>query len=493
MEKFLNEMRNRTNIAYTENDARAYATTKSSLLDFFGSGGALRTRDEQEIAAIFDRAFSEDKLLALKIAFYLRDCRGGQGERRTFRTILKHLAHRKPDIVKKNIDNIPFYGRYDDLYALFGTSLEKTVGEYMHKQLLEDLESDNPSLLAKWLKSINTSSKESRRLAYKTRKMFGMSPKEYRKTLSKLRKKINVVEKKMTNNRWKDIDYERVPSKASLIYKRAFMRHDEEGYSEYLDSLEKGEAKINAKTLFPYEIVRDCQKWDINQQEIRVLDELWKALPDYIGDKTENSIAVVDVSGSMEGLPMDVALSVGMYLAEKNKGSFHNKFITFSSRPQLVEIKGTTIADRIYNMKRANWEMNTDIEAVFNMILSIAVKNHLHQDEIPGKIYIISDMEFDAATGSGGYWDNRPTVEATLFNTIEQRYSSYNYKMPDLVFWNVDSRHDQFPMSMDERGFQLVSGCSPSIFKATMAGEFLSAYDLMLSVINDERYDRVKV
>jgi len=492
---FIDEIRNKTNYTYTENGAIAKKTTNSDVLDLFARGGALRNQSQNEIKSIFDRAYCEDRLLALKTAFYIRDIRGGQGERRTFRIILKHISERTPEVLLKNINLIPEYGRWDDLYSLFDTKLEEEVTTLMFQQLIKDMNSDFPSLLAKWLKSENASFKGTKRLAQKTRKAFGWTPRKYRKTLSTLREKLRIVERKMSAGNWEEINYGQVPSKAAMIYKNAFMRHDPKGYETYIRGLEKGEEKINASTLYPYELVREAYKDleynlpDLKPHERKIINEQWKALPDYIGEKSENSIAVVDTSGSMSGLPIQVALSVGLYLAEHNNGPYKDKFITFSNKPELIEVKGTTFCDKVANMNGAHWEMNTDIEAVFDLILNVALNNHLHQNELPKKLYIISDMEFDDATGR---WD-KDDLNKTLFNEIKIKFNKANYIMPDLVFWNVDSRNQQFPMSINDRGFQLVSGCNPSIFEYTMKGEFLSAYDFMLQVINSERYEKITI
>jgi len=491
MNKFLSNLHNKTNLTRTENMAVARKTTNSYLLDFFAQGGALRKREISDIQRLFDKAWNEDRLHALRTAFYLRDCRGGQGERRTFRVILMLLARIAPDVVRKNIKHIPYYGRWDDLYALFGTKLEKDAAGLMKKQILEDMHSDQPSLLAKWLKSENASSSTTKWLARKTRKYFGWHPRKYRKVLAKLREKIRVVEQQMSANRWKDIDYSGVPSKAAMIYKDAFMRHDPEGYQEYLGRLETGEEKINASVLFPYEIIRQIglQPYGaklLEPHEITVLDEQWKALPDYIQGRNKDMIVVADVSGSMEGLPIAVSVSLAIYCAERIQGRFHNKFVTFSEHPELQDVVGTTIVDKARNLSQADWDMNTDIEAVFSLFLKIALEERLSQKELPSRICIISDMEFDEANGWG-------RADMTLFRKIEQKYRRCGYKMPKLIFWNVDARNDQFPMSMDDRGFQVVSGCSPSIFKAILADEFLDPYDLMLSVIDSERYQRITI
>lgn len=487
-EMFMNAMATSTNTALTENGGVAFATTKSAMLDFFAMGGALRHRDDKEVVSMLSMAMGEDKLNAIRAMFYFRDARGGQGERDTFRKQLKWLAVTHPEIVKANIDLIADYGRWDDLYTLFDTSLEKDAIDVFARQLARDMHAERPSLLAKWLKSENTSSKESVRLARATRKGLGMTPQVYRKVLSGLRKQINIVERLISSNQWSEVNYSAVPSQANMKYKSAFYKHDTERRLQFIESVKKGEAKINASTLYPYEIVRDAQKleWDAEAHSKDVTNALWAALPDYIGDANVNALAVVDVSGSMTGLPMQVSISLGMYLAERNKSeAYRNKFITFSSSPELVTIQGDTFVERVHNMGRAAWEMNTDIVKVFDLILDVAVKNKLTQEEIPSKLFIISDMEFDDASYS--------EVDEKIFEMIARKFSDAGYQLPFLVFWNVDSRNTQVPMSMDQRGFQMVSGCSPSIFTNVLKGTTLTAYELMLEVLGVERYQPIKI
>lgn len=488
---FSDSFKKRTNYTTTEKGATAHKTTESDLLDFFAQGGAMRHRDKQDIVSMFDVAFQEDPRLALKTLFYFRDIRGGQGERRIFRTAIEYLAGSQPEAIRENINLIPEYGRWDDIYALFDTQLEEEAAQLIKEQLEKDWDSENPSLLAKWLKSENASSNETKRLGNKTRKYLDMTHRQYRKMLSRLREKINVVEKKMSRNDWEDINYEKVPSKAGLIYKNAFERNDPERYKEYLERLEKGEANVNSDTLYPYELVNKAFKTDLTTSDRTYLNEAWRQLPDYI-DGEENAIAVVDTSGSMSmgdksPQPKDVALSLGLYMAERNKGEFHNKFITFSNQPEMIEVKGSNFVQKVKNMWGAHWDGTTDIVAVFDLILDIALENDYTQKMLPNRLYIISDMEFDMATSS---W-NSPKVNKTLFEKIENRYNSHDYDMPNLVFWNVNARNKQFPMKKDKRGVQLISGCSPSIFEATMKGEFMTPYEFMVSVIDSERYKPV--
>lgn len=477
----LDKLKEEDNVTLTENAAVAYNTTTDSLVDFFAQGGALRNRDEKEITSLFDLAYSEDALLALKCLFYFRDIRGGQGERNTFRIILKHLTIHHKDTMLKNIKHIPEFGRWDDLYTFVGTKLEKEALDLMKEKFNEDMKSDTPSLLGKWLKSENTSSKESIRLAIKTREHFDLTSAEYRRSLSKLRKLVNVVERKMSANDWDKIEYSAVPSLAGIRYKKAFSLHDADRYTKFIQDVKEGKTSIKTATLYPYDIIqRILDRGDTDE----ALEVMWNNLPDYI-EKEENSIAVIDTSGSMMGLPISVAVSLGMYLAERNKGAFHNHFITFSRAPKLQEIIGSNLYNKVHNLSCANWDMNTNIEAVFNLLLSTALKHKMPQKEMVKKLYIISDMEFDNA--------DRAIGDEKLFETIKREWKAHNYDLPKVVFWNVDARNKQFPTKVTDSGVQLVSGCSPVIFKNLMKDKFMTPFELMMDVITNERYNCIEV
>lgn len=463
-------MKQETNKTRTENDALTLKSTESKVLDLFSMGGALRTRTPEEIEKKVSQALAEDKVLAIKCLFYIRDIRGGQGERRTFREGLKILSNYYPEETQKLLKLIPEYGRWDDLFYLDNIAID----DILKSQIEKDIISESPSLLSKWLPSENASSLNTKKLAKKVRAYLGYSSKNYRKMLSKLRSKINLVETKMSSNQWDDINYASVPSKAAMIYKGAFRKHDEDGYTSYLDKVEKGEEKINTKALFPYEIVRQARK-----ENDKTLDLLWKNLPDYTKDE-DKAIVVADVSGSMMGTPMDISISLAMYFAERNKGIFKNKFITFSGRPELQEIIGDNLNQKIYNLENAHWDMNTDIQAVFNLLLNTATQGDVSAEDMPKTIYIISDMEFDSCTES---------PDETNFKVIKQKYEDAGYEMPTLVFWNVDSRQDNVPVDKDERGIVLVSGSSPTVFKMVM--EKMNPEEFMRSVLNSERYDKI--
>ncbi len=473
------------NMAYTENNGRAYASTMSSVLDFFAQSGALRTRSEAEIISLFSRALDEDTLLALKALFYTRDIRGGLGERRTFRVILKALAQANPELVRANMPLIAEYGRWDDLYVLFNTPLHRDAINLIRTQLHQDRFSEYPSLLGKWLKSENASSKETIMLARQTIQGLGISPREYRKMLVRLRNRLNVIERMTSDSQWDRIDYAKIPSKAMLKYRKAFSKHDHRRFEAYLDSVNRGEAKINTGALYPYDIVRDVMKYGRKAPEQKALQTLWDNLPDYLGEgRSSETLTVLDTSGSMSGLPIQIALSLGLYLAERMTGHFANRFITFSRHPQWQVITGYNLAEKIHNMRTADWGMNTDVKAVFSLILNTAIQSRLAPEEMPKRVLIISDMEFDSAEGRN---------HERVFDTIRRDYKNAGYDLPLLVFWNVAARHEQYPTTLAHDNVQLVSGASAAIFKSVLNTQCFSAYDLMLETLNTERYEAIRL
>lgn len=471
------------NFAVTENGAIARKTTDSAVLDLFSQINAYRTGKviTQRIPQL-EAAWAEDKQLTLRTLFYSRDVRGGQGEREVFRTFIRHLAETRPDVIKNVVHLIPEFGRWDDLYALVGTPLEVDAFATMKTQWLQDIKTDKPSIMAKWLKSVNTSSKESVALGIKTAKAFGLHAAVYRKALSKLRTNINVIEKLMSAGEWAEVNYSHVPSQANMKYGKAFMKHDADRRSAYFAALERGDAdvKINATTQFPYEIVKRV----LHGQTDDVAEAMWKAQPDYFNGVEENSLVVADVSGSMTGLPLEVCMSLAIYTAERNKGVWKDKFITFSEKPSIQTLKGDTLSVRVANLERAEWNMSTNIQAVFQRILEVAVRENVAPSEMVKRLYIVSDMEFDGACRG---------VSKTLFNTIRDAYAAKGFELPELVFWNVSARNVQFPMSIDDRGFINVSGCSPSIFKSIVGKQFVGPYEMMLEVINAPRYEAIVV
>lgn len=515
MEKnFLNWLEDGTNEEITINGAKVYKTTKDAVLDFFSAFGTMRDAKEDSIIKMFDKAYSEDKLLTLKALFYARDVRGGAGERRIFRICMNYLSETDSQTVINNLALISEYGRWDDLVTLIESSdsdVRQAVLKLIATQLNVDLISERPSLLAKWLPSENTSSATTKELAKKIRTGLGLDSRTYRKILSELRAEIKIVESKMSANKWGEIDYSKLPSQAGFRYRNAFMKHDEEGYRAFINSLANVETprNINVDTLYPYQIVSKVRKLSYYGDESmkQLYDAMWKNLPDYVEGNKLNVLAVVDTSGSMEqtlkdstATCMDVSLSLGLYLAERNEGIFHNHFITFSSIPTLQKIQGTDLSRRIGNMESANWGMSTNIEKVFDLVLNTVIKNNGTQEDMPQQIIIISDMQFDqcACTNtarSDYYGSTILSKDPHLFTVIEKRYNQAGFKLPKLVFWNASASDYQakYPMIQNDNGLALVSGCSPSILKAVLNDKFVTPFELMLEVLESERYSQIKI
>ena len=506
MNKFMNGMANATNYTYTENGAVTHKTTKSDLLDMFAMGAAMRTRSDEDVILMFRKAFKENPVYALKCLFYIRDVRGGQGERRFFRVVMKDLAKFDTAAARRNLKFVPEFGRWDDLYVFVGTPLEADALQIMKDQLALDVECKTPSLLAKWLKSENTSSVESRRLGNITREFFGMSHKQYRKTLSILRERINVLERLMSEGRWDEIEFDKIPSKAGMKYKNAFARHDlerakNENVQTYADFAKDSTKKVNAKALYPYECVHEAlnimgnqQGWSsrgchvaLDDTQRLMTNKYWDNLADYFNGATFNGIALVDTSGSMSGTPIEVAISLGLYCAEKNQGAFANHFISFESNPHWIETAGVDFCDKVYRITGAEWGGSTNVEAAMDLILNVAKQNGCSQDEIPQNLVIISDMEFNYCVTSNDY--GRGNVNDTLFEKIAAKYRANGYEMPHVIFWNVNARQANIPM-LGNGNVSFVSGFSPSIFETIMSGK--TGYDLMMEKLDSERYAQIQ-
>ena len=510
MNTFMNGLKNATNFTHTENGAVTHVTTKSDLLDMFAMGAAMRKRSDEDVILMFRKAFNENPTYALKCLFYIRDVRGGQGERRFFRVIMKDLATWNTEAARRNLKHIPLYGRWDDLYIFDKTPLEKDAYSFMKEQLALDVQCKTPSLLAKWLKSENTSSAESRYLANKTRSYLGMTHRQYRKTLSILRARINVLERLMSAGKWDEIEFDKIPSRAGMIYKNAFARHDiervkNENVQSYADFAKDTTKKVNAKVLYPYECVAEAVKaanvgygWgysysrptyadsDTNRA---IVNKYWDNLADYFNGASFNGLAVVDTSASMRGsdasAPINVAISLGLYCAEKAKGPFAGHYVSFSSRPQLIRTEGIDFVDKVKRIYQTNLCENTNIEATFDLLLNTAISNRCTQADLPKNIIIISDMEFDSARGCGGWYGRTGPTPDTLFEGIAKKWAAHGYTLPHCIFWNVQARQANIPM-LGNGPISYVSGFSPSIFQTIMTGK--TGYDLMMEKLNAERY-----
>lgn len=492
-----NSMKNENNVTYTENGDKAYKSTLNPLLDFLFKSGTMRNEEAATIANAFIAAFKENPVYATRLAFYTRDIRGGQGERRVFRICMQTLANIDANTFEKVIAFIPEYGRWDDLIYILNninnSKLKDCIKAFIAGQLAKDLENfeqkKSISLLAKWLPSENASSDETIKSAKQLRKFFELTPKEYRKMLSSLREYLNIIETKMSSKKWNEINYNIVPSKAMMKYRKAFERNDKERYSSYINQLvdpENKAVKVNASTLYPFDIIQKiysyfhCYNNELSDEELKLFDAQWKALPDYFKDKFDNAIVVADVSGSMEGNPMNVAIGLALYIAERNKGLFNNKFITFSHRPQLEEICGNDIFEKAKNLSQADWGMNTDLDAVFNLIYTAAINGNAKQADLPSMIYIISDMQFDSCCEES---------DKTVFEKWKEVFAKSGYELPTVVFWNVSAYgNNNVPITVNDSGVLLCSGYSPAIIKYIMESDVTDTMALIENIVKGERY-----
>ena len=490
---FFDEMQNELNTrkSVTTNGAIAYATAGKKLLDFNFGVSAMRNRFPEAIKEDFMKVFFEDKLTALEYLFYLGDVREGLGERKAFRAGLSYLAEKQPKIAKAIIDLIPFYNRWDSVMVMLDDERMRGKAIALIKaQLKEDKanmkEGKSISLCAKWMPSVNASSKITVGRAKTICRELGWTEKKYRKTLSKLRKYLDVVEVKMSAKKWDKINYETVPSKANLIYNSAFLRNDEDRRREYLASLEKGTAKINASTLNPHEI---CLKYRQNRcRKDATLEALWKALPDL---SVENTLIVRDGSGSMtwgsfagSGTPLDVATALAIYMSEHNTGDWKDKFITFSSNPKIVDLSNCdSLADKVDLSLRESDCSNTNIYKTMMLILKTAKRNHTSAEDMPKMIVICSDMQFDGRSHN---------LNKSLFDEIAQEFEDAGYKLPKICFWNLSGRlNGTIPMQQNDMGLILCSGFSVQILKMFMSNQ-VDPYKVLLETLNGERYAKVR-
>ena len=503
MNTFMNGLVDATNFNRTANGALAHKSTRSMVYDMFALGGAYRRRSDEDCILLFKNALEENDALAMKCLFYLGDCRGGQGERRFFRVCFKWLAKNYPEIARRNLVNIPEFRRWDDiLYALIGTPLEHEALEFIKTQLILDLECKTPSLLAKWLPSENASSKRTRKFGNIVRTYLGITHKQYRKILSTLRERINIVERLMSANEWDKIEFDKIPSKAGLIYKNAFARRDLIA-KKYATFIKSDDTKVNAKTLYPYDIVAQAAAgysfWgetfdSLSDVERAAIEKYWNNLPDYLNGADCKMMCVVDTSGSMTGrtadAPLNVAIALGMYCAERIGGPFKNHYISFASRPQLIKIEGVDFVDKVRRIYKANLCDNTNIEAVFDLLLDIAKKPGTKAEDIPETIVIISDMQIDVATGGiWGHYEHRWTQATadTEMEAIRKKWASYGFKLPKLVYWNVNATQDT--VLDGANGVTYVSGCSPVIFDMIMTGK--TGIDMMKEKLDGDRYKEI--
>lgn len=498
-------------ISNTENNAVGFKTSGKALCDINFAVSSLRGADESKIIKMWQDAYSEDPVVALKWLFMLRDARGGMGERRTFRVILNYLAESRADIVEKLVPVIAEYGRYDDLWELSQTLAWNAVVDFVAEQVVEDIkakEAGKPiTLLAKWMPSCNTSSEKTKAIATTLRQALRMDEKTYRKTLSSLRRYSNVLEVKISAKEWGDVNYDIVPSKANIKYKNAFLKNDEARRREWLGKLEKGKAKINSNVVFPSDIVHSysaISSYGWNRTKINAdtaLEAMWKALPNIAING--NVLAVCDGSGSMitrvsgSLTALEVCNALGIYCAEHCTGPFKDKCITFSECPQYIDLSNAKSLAEKLNIMYGHIECaNTNLEAVFDLVLKTATNNNLKQEDIP-TLVIISDMEVDQGCDFGydGHWNRPSNYDAhkrALMEKIRQKWNVAGYVLPRLIWWNIASRTGTVPMQQNlETGMILCSGYSQSQFKM-LASNKTDLYEVLLEALAVPRYAKIE-
>ncbi len=460
MTTFAEAVKNTPAVARTENGMKAKAHSGNALVDLFYKIGASRGKS---VTADFEKAFQEDADIAMKIAFWSRDVRGGAGERQIFRDILVHLEKLHPETLEKVMPFVAEFGRWDDL-LVFKTEKFK----HLAYTLIGDALRARNGLAAKWMPRQG-------QIAIEIRNFYGMTPKQYRKSLVAL---TNVVETKMCAKEWDGIEFGKLPSLASARYNKAFAKNATAAYQAYKDRLTKGTDKVNASAVYPYDVIKTLR----HGGESVVADAQWASLPNYIGDASV--MPLVDVSGSMccpvggnANLQcIDVALSLGLYCADKNTGVFKDTFLTFSAKPKAQVVKGT-LAQKMSQMNSSDWGMNTNLHAAFDEILRIAVKGGVNASDMPKTLLILSDMQFDQCV----------SFDDSAHQMIKRKYKDAGYDVPNVVFWNLNSK-DNVPVKFDKRGTALVSGFSPAVMKGILSGADMTPYGIMLATVDVPRY-----
>lgn len=513
MNKFLEGLTKITNLTETDNGAVTNSSTLSGLYDYFATCGAMRAMSDKDVVALFENAYNESKELAIKLLFYSRDIRGGQGERRSARTVFHWLGD---VLTESEIDNllplIVEYGRWDDVFALFNTKAEKQTLEFIKRQYVRDLQSEFPSLLGKWMKKESQGTQSNicgmsySNIGTKLRKyLVGQDFVQYRKSLSQLRKQIGIVEHYINNLDFENIDYSKIPSQAMLRYRELFYKKDEERFSAYIEQVKSGKKKMNTKTLVPAQIVgaivNELRNFVSNEKLKVIGDQMqiaWDNIPDYLDGSTENILPIVDVSGSMYDAydSINSSIALGLYASTKTKGSFANHFVTFSETPELVKVNPhEPLTQQIYRMAKAEWGNSTNLEEVFNLLIETQQKYNIDKSEMPTKLIIISDMQFNRALDmDGGYYSNFGDKDKyTLIEKIKQNYESKGLTFPDIVFWNVRASADNFAMTKDDMGSVIVSGSHPMLFEYILKGKMISPLDIMTNILESPRYKDISI
>jgi hypothetical protein len=462
MDNFTNAMF--SNDSLTNNGAVTHSTAGLHCLDLFFIAGASRFMPEDDILKAFSRAYREDKLTTLKILFWARDARGGAGEKRFFQVIMRSLLISDPEVYEQVAIHIPMFGYWKDIFII-----ERPSDDTLNWLSIQLKENANANLLAKWFPRKGE-------WFVGMHKYLKVSAGSFRRMLTSM---SNTVEQKMCANEWETIQYSTVPSVAGKRYSQSFSKHDGVRYTSYISDVMSGKEKMNASVLFPSDLVHKV--W-FNDDDTSAYDAMWKSLPNFMEGCNERILPVCDVSGSMMGQPMEVSIGLGLYISERNEGPFKDLVLTFSESPKFHKIEGDTLTERTSNLGNADWGMNTDLIKTFNVLLDRAVAGKVAQEDMPTKLLIISDMEFDQACG-----------KRTNFDIIKAAYAQWGYEMPGIIFWNVNGRLGNVPVKSNTPNTALVSGYSPSIIRSILGGDELSPLAVMLKTINSDRYSCIRL
>ena len=470
---------------FTENGALAFNTSGGgSLLDLFANIGGMRKRSDLDIISQWQAARRENPTLADNLILYARNIRdGGLGERRIARILLKQLATNDPEKVARNFDTITDCGRWDDLFVLVGTPVESAMWKYVSEQFKSDMAgsmTNKPiSLLAKWAPSINTSSQETRNLAKRAITKLGMTPRNYRKMLAKLRRYLNVLESKISRNDWDSINFEQVPSLAMKRYLKAFGVHCYEAFGNYKSKLVKGEAKVNAATLYPYDLVETCMRYHrTGAYDPIVTEQQWNSLPNYV-DGSFDVVCMADVSGSMCGRPMATSIGLSTYFAQRNKGAYHGLYLSFTNNPHFIHIQDNwTLKQCVEYVENKDVGYNTDLDRAFAAIYNVAQVTK----EVPKALIIISDGEIDR-------W-NRPgdAYCASIAEKWKNKYAAIKLKAPKLILWNVESRGSNKFLAQSHENVAYCSGQSAGTFKNLIDLITKDAYTAMCEILSKPEF-----
>lgn len=494
---FLQGLKQENNKTQGWNGANGFKSTMDANLDLYTRAGTMRFSDSRSIVELFHDALVEDKELAMKNLFFIRDVRGGMGERKVFDDVIEHLVKNDNNLFKQVVHLIPEYGSYGDLRKIVGNpNLSSEEVKEATKLMISRLKVDvlklnvgekDISLCAKWMPTVGSKNPVHKLAISRLLKEADLTEKSYRKVVSALRAELNLVETKLTKKQTDEIDYSQVPSQAFKKYTGAFFRNDEERFEEFLNKANEGEVKVNASTIHANQLVA---KYMYSRGVDKAIEAQWKNLPE-LDNKAPNVLSMVDVSGSMTGTPMEVAVALGVYLSEQTEGAFKDNFLTFSQRPELVSLENeTTLHDKVQKTMRSDWGMNTNLEAAFDMILNTAVRYNLPQEDLPEILFVLSDMQMD-----GDFFGR--AADITFLEGMKQKFESHGYKIPHITWWNIsNSSSGALPVTKFEKNVSTLSGFSQSLFNTILnldmdALENYTPASVMLETLNGERYSAV--